>query len=101
MQQSMTQMQNRAKPRGGISQRSPMILPPPFMLGPPPPFMMEFDPFHDDPFEEDLHDPFDVIREIESKKRQRGKGFFGGPPTIDVHPEPDFHPALPNEVGLN
>ena len=60
--------------------------------------MMEFDPF-----EEDLHhDPFDVIREIEAKKRQRRPGFFGGPlppPTINVHPEPDFHPALPSEVG--
>ena len=79
-----------------------MPFPPlPLMLGAPPPFMMgaEFDPFHDD-FDED---PFDVIREIEAKKRQRGNGFFGGPPTIDVHPThaPDLHPALVEEVGLS
>lgn len=91
------------RPSGHVHQR-PVI----HHMMPPPPFIMEMmghppigDPF-DDFFEED-GDPFDVIREIEASRANRGNGIFGRPPTINVKPHvnaiPDLHPALTNEVG--
>lgn len=81
-------------PRGSVVQHQ--MIPLPLMMGPPLPFSA--DPFgHDDIFDEEEEDPFEVIRHMEQQmqERRRNAGFFGGSagtPTINV--KPSMAPAL-------